>query len=149
MIAERAKEFVKCHNNFKYFINNYMFTDSNSESLSYLIWLILFKSNLSIGFLTKSMKNGEELINTLCRYIDNFPNWIKPKFIRKTKTGFVLESKTKFFIMNQAKDIKNRTLSYLVVDGLNISNKMKKIIIPAMAKEIKKENINKHIIYLI
>lgn len=144
-----SKEYVKCSKNFKYFMDMYMFTDSNSESLSYLMWLIIFKKNITIGFITSRMENGSQLIKTIFRYIDNFPKHLKPKVIKKTSSGFILGNRVKFYVMSNECHTRGVGLKYIFIDDFVAYDKLKPTIIPAMVTLNKDEDINKHIIYLV
>jgi hypothetical protein len=125
-----------------------MFTDNNSESLSFLLWLIVFKSNINIGFVTNYMENGKILINTIFRYIDNFPQNLKPKIKTRNNSGFTLEKNVRFYVMSEPKHIEGKKFMYLFIDDFDIFNKLKESLLSRMSPKVP-ENIHKHIIYLV
>lgn len=73
LTKNKIQEFLKCSNNYKYFKNNYLIQDSNSDALTFICWILLYKSNKTIAYITKSKEDGVQLIKTVCRFLDNMP----------------------------------------------------------------------------
>jgi len=95
------------------------------------------------------MENGKQLINTIFRYIDNFPKEIQPKLARRTSSGFVTkDSGVNFYVMSHPVHTMGKSLTYIFVDDFDSFNKLKDRVLPALFVGSKAKNINKHIIYL-
>lgn len=144
----RVIEFLKCSNDYKYFRNNYIFQDNNSEALTFICWILLCKSNKTIIYLTKDSKRGEQLIKSIGRFLENLPKWIEPIFIEKNESSFKLENGNRFCVVssnqNKSNDIR---FDYIVVNSFSIFDEYKDYLKLSMKKPI--NNFNRRIIYLI
>jgi len=147
LTKQRVREFLKCSNDYKYFRNNYLIQDNNSEALTFICWILLCKSNKTIIYLIKDLKNGEQLIITLYRFLENLPRWIKPIFIEKNKSGFTLENGNRFCVVSKRNKSRDIRFDYVVVNSFSIIDEYKDDLKLSMKKPI--NNLNRRIIYLI
>lgn len=143
----KVKEFLKCANDYKYFKNHYLMQDCNTDALTFICWILLCKSNNVIAYLTDFQKNGEQLIKTIHRFLDNVPKWMRAEFKYNNNSGFKLENGNRFCVISDQEKSQGLMFDYVIVNSFTIVDRYKNL----FCKQINciNHNYNRRIIYLV
>jgi len=88
---------------------------------AYITWMCTFFDNVVVGVISRDGPECTDFSRKIIAMIEGLPDWIRPKFEKKTEQSFILQTGAKLFTgtVNPAKPgaiFRGKSISFLVID---------------------------------
>jgi len=88
---------------------------------AYISWLVVFHENVVVGIVSKDGKESTDFARFIMGFIDKLPNWMQPKFTKRTERTFILKNGSKCYATPvdpkaPSKCLRGKSVTFLVLD---------------------------------
>jgi len=88
---------------------------------AYVCWLVIFHDNAVVGIVSKDGKESTDFARFIMGFIEKLPNWMQPKFTKRTERTFILKNGSKCYATPvdpkaPSKCLRGKSVTFLVID---------------------------------
>jgi hypothetical protein len=96
-------------------------TGASTVIQAFLVWLGTFFENVVVGVISRDGPECTDFARKTMDMIDELPDWMRPKYVKKTEQSFILKTGFKLFAstVNPAKPqntLRGKSITFLVID---------------------------------
>jgi len=88
---------------------------------AFAVWLTVFYENVVIGIISKDAPEATDFTRGIIGMIEKLPNWMRPKFNKKTERTFILDNGSKCYASPvnpnaPEKTLRGKSITFLIID---------------------------------
>ncbi len=99
---------------------------------NYLVWILLFESDINIGYIANDAVQASELLSEFYNSLDKLPDVLNPRIYKKTQYDFQLQNRNSLHMIYNKSTILGRRFGHVIVDDYDQYEQFSRELVPSL-----------------
>ncbi len=104
---------------------------------NYLVWILLFESDINIGYIANDAVQASELLSEFYNSLDKLPDVLNPRIYKKTQYDFQLQNRNSLHMIYNKSTILGRRFGHVIVDDYDQYEQFSRELVPSLNPNVK------------